>query len=170
MNRAGPAAPPPRTTKPPPPLKTTPVGPPGTATVNACFRPSAPYRVLELRASFATHHGPPALAARPHAFTSCGSARSETRRCTPNRSGRAVAGRPGDGADVGLEVRRPRRIVHAPVVGSHVTEGGAVLRDVDRGGRVLLRDAHEQTMESVRVDLPAHVRLLGLRVAHDLGP
>src|SRR5919197_159958 len=94
MNRAGAAAPPPRTKKPRPPLKTTPVGPPGTATRSACFRPSAVYTVLELRASFATHHAPPARAARPHAFTSWGSLRSETRRWTMNRSVRALAAEP----------------------------------------------------------------------------
>ena len=41
MNRAGAEAPLPWTTNPGPPLKTTPVGPPGTVTVSACFRPSA---------------------------------------------------------------------------------------------------------------------------------
>src|SRR5205807_9348612 len=83
-----------RTTKPRPPLKTTPVGPPGTSTVKACFRPSPAYRVLELRASLATHHGPRAPAARPHGFTSCASARSETSRCRTNRSGRALLAEP----------------------------------------------------------------------------
>src|SRR5919204_1635980 len=94
MNRAEAAAPPPRPTIPGRPLKTRPVGPPGTATLSACFRPSAAYTVLELRASFATHHAPPARAARPHAFTSCGSARSETNGRTTNRSGRALDAEP----------------------------------------------------------------------------
>src|SRR5437764_2115419 len=90
MKRAGAASPPPWTTKPRPPLKTTPVGPPGTAIVIACLRPSPAYRVLELRASFATHHGPPALAARPHGLTSCPSAPSVTSGRTTNRSLRAL--------------------------------------------------------------------------------
>ena len=85
----------PRTTKPEPGLKTTPVGPQGTATVSACLRPFAAYSVLEPRASFAIHHGPVGLAARPHALTSCGSARSVTRRCTVNdastRPGRSAS-------------------------------------------------------------------------------
>src|SRR5919197_1062782 len=167
MNRAGAAAPPPRTTKPRPPLKTTPVGPPGTATLSACFRPSAVYTVLELRASFATHHAPPALAANPQAFTSCGSTRSETICLNTNRSGRA---RPQRRLDVRLEVRRPLRVVHASVVGAHISEGGAVLGDVDHRRRVLLGDAHQQAVEAVRVDLPAHVGVLRLRVAHHLRP
>src|SRR2546421_405698 len=70
--------------------KTIPVGPPRTAIVIACLRPSPAYKVLELRASLATHHGPSALAARPHGFTSCESARSETSARTTNRSVRAL--------------------------------------------------------------------------------
>src|SRR5919198_3793330 len=111
MNRAGAAAPPPRTTKPRPPLKTTPVGPPGTATLSACFRPSAAYTVLELRASFATHHGPPARAARPQAFTSWGSARSETRGRTTKRLGRALDADPAT-------ARAARRTATAPALTS----------------------------------------------------
>src|SRR3954451_22856669 len=90
MNRAGPEAPLPCTTNPLPPLKTTPVGPPGTATVSACRRPSAAYSVLVLRPSFETHHGPSRLAARPQGLTSWESARSVTSARFVKRSKRAL--------------------------------------------------------------------------------
>src|SRR5919204_6940742 len=72
-----------------PELNATPVGPPGTATVTACFRPLPVYVVLELRASFVTHNALSALDAMPQGLTSCASLRSETSRWRTNRSARA---------------------------------------------------------------------------------
>src|SRR5918911_1519242 len=122
MNRAGAAAPPPRTRKPRPPLKTTPVGPPGTETLSACLRPSAVYTVLELRASFATHHAPPARAASPHAFTSCGSARSVTSGRTTKRSGRALDADPATASAA-------RRTATAPALTSAQVKAAALRAD-----------------------------------------
>src|SRR6266542_5123297 len=93
-NRAGAAWPPPCTRKPPPALKATPVGPPGTATVRACLWPSPAYKVLELRPSLATHHGPSALAASLQALMSRASARSVTSSCREKRSVRALLAEP----------------------------------------------------------------------------
>src|SRR5690242_11474794 len=71
-----------------------PVGPPTTRTDSACLRPAPSYSVLDARASFATHHGPLGLAARPHALTSCGSERSVATARTTNRSKRALLAEP----------------------------------------------------------------------------
>src|SRR5512133_922757 len=250
MNLAGPEAPLPRTTNPRPPLKTTPVGPPGTVTVSACLRPSPEYSVLVLRPSFATHHGPSRLAARPHGLTRCASERSVTSTCLVKRStraplaaavavrakttmasapsltsprrdgrrprsrrpaadevpipveavlrhalqrrvvdiddpeplrvaerplevveqaphevalyGRALVDRTGDGVDVRLEIGGPLRVVHAAVVTADVAEGRAVLGHVDRTRLVVLGDSNQEPAEPVRINLPAHVRVLVL--------
>src|SRR5439155_20030825 len=57
------------------------------------------------------------------------------------------------------------RIVHAPVVDADVAKSRAVLRDEDRRRRVVASDTNKQTAETLRIDLPAHVRVRRLEVA-----
>src|SRR6266545_815159 len=78
---------------------------------------------------------------------------------------RAFSDRTGDGADVRLEIGRSLGIVHAPVVHAHVAERGAVLGDIDRRRPIVTRDTDEQMLQTVRIDLPAHIRVLRLGIA-----
>ena len=59
-----------------------------------------------------------------------------------------------------LEVRGPLGVVHLPVVAADVTERGTVLGHVDRRRLVVARNAHEELVQAVRVDLPPHVGVL----------
>src|SRR5215212_7713803 len=116
MNRAGAAACPARRTKPRPPEKTTPVAPPGTLIVSACFRPLPSYSVLELRASFATHHGPVELAASPQALTSSASPRSETSVRAVKRSKRALLAEPAAASATSATASAPA-LIYAAAIG-----------------------------------------------------
>ncbi len=78
---------------------------------------------------------------------------------------RAVGDRAGNGGDMRREVRGSLGIVHAAVVDADVAERGAVLRDVHRGRCIVAGDPDEQAAETVGIDLPAHVRVLRLRIA-----
>src|SRR5919201_2625739 len=77
---------------------------------------------------------------------------------------RTFRDRARDRFEIGLDVRRALGIVNAPVVHPHVGERGAVLRYVDRSRLVLGRDAHEQSVQPVRVHLPTHLCVLRIGV------
>src|SRR5919204_2533107 len=77
---------------------------------------------------------------------------------------RAIRDRARDRFEIGLDVRGALGIVNAPVVHPDIGKRGAVLGHVDRSGLVLGRDAHEQAVEPVRVDLPTHLGVLRIGV------
>src|SRR5262245_50788794 len=86
----------------------------------------------------------------------------------------ALDGRPGadrtrDRADVGLEEGRTLEIAHVAAVHAHVWERRPVLGDVDGGRLVVARHPNDHVVQAVGVDLPAHVRVLCVRIPDGSG-
>ena len=64
-----------------------------------------------------------------------------------------------------LEVRLALRVPNASIVHADVTEGGAVLGQVDRRDVVVVPEPHEEVEQPFRRDLPTHVRIDRVRLA-----
>src|SRR5919201_5106482 len=71
-----------------------------------------------------------------------------------------------DRRDVPFEVVTALRIAHAAVVTAHVRKRRAILRDVQRARRVVVADPDEQIVDAVGIDLPVHVGVLRVGLAH----